>query len=173
MIRIRLLPTSLLSIFILLLSVNAKAVAVNDSCNNLTGTWYGTYTDAGKLFYEGGPWAVILDLHYQNGRFIGNVIGTQTIPPKSKYVWGECHQGQLTNIYFLDAPGACSPPSKGHLLQAQEMTINYDWENPNGMGSTSFNMHLTHTNNNVPSIKVGFLNDFLMGKNITVKNTCH
>ena len=162
----------LFTVFFFTLAITPISMAEDDICKNLTGTWYGTYVDTAKLFYEGGPWAMIMYLDYANGRFVGHVISTESVPPKISHIWGECSKGQLSNIYFLRSPQDCGVPSHGTLLSNNRINIQFSWKNPTGTGSTVFDIDLLRANDRYGQKTPSFLDAYMHGKNIIINKSC-
>lgn len=158
-------------LFVIFFGANSLAqenLPSSNSCEQLTGTWYGTYYDEGKLFYNGGPWAIIMNINAKGQRFAGHVISTENIPPKNSFILGSCSGDKLTSIYFLNSLNSCASASEGQIT-SQQMDIKYQWQNPAGMGSTVFALHLQKAGAENELTLPNFVQAYLDGKSIAIK----
>lgn len=137
-----------LTFFLLIVSLAATASAQPPSsyCESLTGNWSGTYTDDNKVF-SGGPWPIVMQTQYADGRFIGIMTsGNSNIPPQGAYIWGECKNNQLTNVQVHENSQSCKTNSSGSLANANTLTLNYQWQWQNNPNKTTFNINLKKAN---------------------------
>jgi len=116
------------------------------SCEAITGTWQGIYTDPTDLYGNGEPWPIRVNLYYQNGRIIGQA---NNIPPsRNSKIWAQCAQGTLQNI-FMGNPGQCGAYSKGGELVSKNILVLY-LHTENAMNGTDFLAFLKRVNNSYP-----------------------
>lgn len=153
---------------------SSQQLNTNNLCKNLTGTWIGLSKDQQRLFYNGGPWRTDMQVYYQNGRFIGTINTTnKNVPPNHTYIWGKCQKGKLSDIYILQSPKLCGKSSTGKINPDHTLEINFNWENPNGMAGTLFDIHLMKgTNVTQRYTNVTFLQEYLQGKPLPRIKSC-
>ena len=120
----------------LLISQPALAMAkfYETDCEDLTGTWRGTYIDSGA--YDGTV-PVLFSLSYQDGIFSGKTQPINNSPVSfDHYTIGGSCKDKTIQLYFCSYyPQMCGVLSTGELLSHNRMKIDVKWENAMTGGS--------------------------------------
>lgn len=166
--------------FTSLAAANANEVSLKSmpvDCSSLNGTWAGYVSNPPKLFHDGGPWTIQLQIKEKQNQFIGEVsIGTEK-PSRApdnvkdalmKTLRGQCQQGKLQNVFLgnhLDCGHFAEP---GLLITEKMMLINLPYEN--AMTDSTFTAMLVKTSHQITSERLG---DKAVVKSLDNVKSCH
>lgn len=111
--------------------ISHSSFAANNLCQNLSGTWSGTYNDPTHLF-PSGNFPISLELRYQNQMIYGYILpandskgGSFGASTGNYFFIAKCSHNTLNNIYFVKNQSAvCGDPATTTVALTQKHIIN-------------------------------------------------